>query len=270
MIYGRLTNFDRLSEHFSSTNLIQIFHKKYKSIMTLPPVDELNESTAFLEFLSASDKAEFEELKKKVGSPENRYNRNKRLATFNEMIDSIKHFCIRNDGDDWKRCLVCGICWIGSHDLAINTRQLRILIAKSKSTINGALAKMGYETVPTKGNNADDLVNTIPFLKKHYSEMRQWTIRRMTKIESPIEPLNDDTLASLDILPTPMALDFMSGPEPEFCYDFSVNDQYRNLDLSFEFPILAPNVDPSPEELFKPKDEKSYSQFADSGFSFAM
>ena len=160
----------------------------------------------FIQLLSPADRIEYDELKKKVGSPENRYNRNKRIQTFTEIIESIRQFCIKNDDDDWKRCLVCGICWIphststdlsplspsevddlndnsfygwtNNHDLAINTRQLRVLIAKSKSTINGALAKMGYESVPTKGSDAEDLISAIPFLNNHYTEIRQWTIRR--------------------------------------------------------------------------------------------
>ena len=176
----------------------------------LPNQEEASnvQCNSFIQLLSPSDRIMYEELKKKVGSPENRYNRNKRIQTFTEIIESIRQFCIKNDDEDWKRCLVCGICWIPhsssndssplsppeveglndgnyykwsiNHDLAINTRQLRILIAKSKSTINGALAKMGYESVPTKGSDAEDLIGAIPFLNNHYTEMRQWTIRRHT------------------------------------------------------------------------------------------
>lgn len=174
----------------------------------LPNQEEASnvQCNTFIQLLSPSDRIKYEELKQKVGSPENRYNRNKRIQTFTEIIESIRQFCIKNDDDDWKRCLVCGICWIPhsssnessplsppeveslndsglykwsiNQDLAINTRQLRILIAKSKSTINGALAKMGYESVPTKGSDAEDLIGAIPFLNNHYTEMRQWTIRR--------------------------------------------------------------------------------------------
>ncbi|KAH0789271.1 potassium/sodium hyperpolarization-activated cyclic nucleotide-gated channel 1 [Histomonas meleagridis] len=134
--------------------------------------------------LSPEDQAEFEELQKHVGSPENRYNRNKRLATLNESFDLIRQFCARGDEDDWKRYLVCGICWF-PNGIAINTRQLRVLIAKSKSTINGAIAKMGYTTVPTKGDDATQLLNIIPYLKGHFSELRQWTIRRSATFMTP-------------------------------------------------------------------------------------
>ena len=224
----------------------------------------------FLEILSPADRRSFEELKTKVGSPENRYNRNKRLATFNEIIESIKSFCIRNDGDDWKRCIVCGICWIGKRDLAINTRQLRVLIAKSKSTINGALSKMGYETVPTKGSNAEDLVQTIPFLKKQYNEMRQWTIRRMNKVEAPvesIEPICKEKIeiAIDDISLSPIPFDILSTPEPDLSYDLSINDQDIDLDLSLEFPLIQQNMEP---DMKGP--DKNFRQISDSVFNLAM
>ena len=82
----------------------------------------------------------------------------------------------KNNSNDWKRYLVCGICWIND-DVAINTRQLRILLGKSKSTINGAFAKMGYETMPFRNN--EELLEKIPFLRGNFNEKRQWTVRRL-------------------------------------------------------------------------------------------
>ena len=144
---------------------------------------------AFYEFLSQDDQRQYNELRDRVGSPENRYNRNKRLETFNEILDEIKSYCQRKDSDDWKRYLVCGVCWIDrSSDIAINTRQLRLLILKSKSTINGALAKMGYSTIPIKSHDPTDLIEMIPFLKSHPQELRQWTTRSLTAIKTPKEP----------------------------------------------------------------------------------
>lgn len=144
----------------------------------------IHKTPLYIDLLSAEDQIEFTELQNRVGSPDNRYNRNKRLATLNESFDLIKRFCAKGDEDDWKRYLVCGICWV-QNGIAINTRQLRVLIAKSKSTINGALAKMGYATVPTKGEDASQLLSIIPYLKGHFSELRQWTIRKYICFMSP-------------------------------------------------------------------------------------
>ena len=131
----------------------------------------------FYSKLSESDKFRYQELRRRLSSSENRYNRNKRLETFHEIIKQIEVFCIRNDEDDQIRCLVCGICWI-KDGICVNTRQLRMLLNKSKSTINGSLQKIGYETVPAKGNDILQLIEAMPCLKTNFTEQRQWSIRK--------------------------------------------------------------------------------------------
>lgn len=138
----------------------------------------------FIDLLQHEDKLLYEELQKNVGSPNFRYNRNRRLSTFMDLLECIREYCEHDEHDRWKRYLVCGICWF-KDGIAINTRQLRLLISKSKSAINGAFAKMGYQTIPTKGEEASQLAEKIPFLVGHYSDLRQWTIRK-------ISPLNDN------------------------------------------------------------------------------
>ena len=134
----------------------------------------------YFNFLSLEDQKSYDKLRNVLAAPDHRYNRNKRIDTFTDMLEQIKAFCIRNDAEDWKRYLVCGICWI-NNDIAINTRQLRVLLGKSKSTINGAFSKMGYETLPYR-NNDNGLLDLIPFLRGNFNESRQWTVRRLNSI----------------------------------------------------------------------------------------
>lgn len=89
---------------------------------------------------------------------------------------AIQGYCIHRDEDDWKRCLVCGICWI-QNSVAINTRQLGLLIDKCKSSINGSLQKMGYNTLQSREESSAYLVEAIPFLLNNYMELREWTVR---------------------------------------------------------------------------------------------
>ncbi|KAK8839393.1 hypothetical protein M9Y10_031742 [Tritrichomonas musculus] len=139
----------------------------------------------YIDLLSDEDKRQYEELQKKVGSPNFRYNRNHRLDTLKDIFDCIKDFCEKSDKDKWKRYLVCGICWFDDY-IAINTRQLRLLISKSKSAINGALVKMGYITVSVKGERASLLLETIPFLSGHFIEFRKWSIRKKNPSQDEI------------------------------------------------------------------------------------
>ena len=188
----------------------------------------------FIDLLSYEDQKQYITLREKVGSTENRYNRNKRIQTFQEILSQIRDFCERGEDDDCKRYLVCGITWLGK-DIAINTRQLRLLIIKSKSSINGAFAKMNYETVPIKGEESTALIQKIPFLKGHFMEMRQWTIRRPiseskfdsksdTKTNFQIDSKADFKSFKNDdvIFPKPQ---FFSPepPQPEFDFDKNVS-----------------------------------------------
>lgn len=131
----------------------------------------------FFRLLSEADILAYNQLRSDLSSPNCRNRRNKRLETFSEMLNSIKSFAIRKDEDDWKRCLVCGVLWL-NNGIAINTRQLRLLINKCKSSINGSLHRMGYSTVMCRGDTSNQLVEMIPLLKNNFAELRQWTVRQ--------------------------------------------------------------------------------------------
>lgn len=107
--------------------------------------------------------------------------RNKRVENFTEILEIIKRFCVRGDGDDWRRFLACGYCCIPS-GIAINTRQLKLLVFKCKSSINGSLHKMGLSSNVARAETTNQLLKAIPVLRENVNELRQWTIRQYTSI----------------------------------------------------------------------------------------
>ena len=111
--------------------------------------------------------------------------RNKRLSNFNGAIESIKNFAIRGDKDDKLRSLVAGICWL-PEGIAINTHQLKALLGKCKSSINGSLQKMGFAQNLTRAESITALTNFFPFLRDNTSELRKWSIRHYPSFESSI------------------------------------------------------------------------------------
>jgi len=137
----------------------------------------------YFEFLDINDQETYNRMRSEFMTSEHKYNRGKRVEHFETCLLEIRKFCIRGDQNDWKRFLVCGICWCPSL-LAVNTRQLRLLLDKCKSSINGALSKMGYSTTTIKGECSNELLNAIPFLRGNYVEQRQWSIRS----RSPMSP----------------------------------------------------------------------------------
>jgi hypothetical protein len=86
---------------------------------------------------------------------------------------------------------------------------LRILIAKSKSSINGALKKMYYQPVHMRGENGDRLVAKLPQLKGKYLDLRQWSVRRRRPLPARDKPPDSDSQSSPKD-------DIFGGPPNEF------------------------------------------------------
>jgi hypothetical protein len=153
--------------------------------MTVPDAPETLPNEFSL--LSAADQALYRELRVRVGSQDTRYNRFHCLDILTDSLKQIHSFCMRDDPEYGVRCLVCGVCWLSADEIAVNIRQLRLLLKKSKSTINGCLLKMRYTPVPLKGANTDRLTALIPHLKDQYLELRLWSVRRRQSAESTQE-----------------------------------------------------------------------------------
>ena len=130
----------------------------------------------YWDLLPEQDKVTYLQLKHDFSAGNIKRVRNSRLETFDGILDTIRNFAERGDENDWRRFLVCGVCWM-DNAIAINTRQLRLLVSKCKSSINGSLQKMGYSTNMSHSESWKILFPHIPLLKDHFSELRQWTIR---------------------------------------------------------------------------------------------
>ena len=157
----------------------------------------------FFDLLSESDQKDYYELRNSFTAPNCRNRRGKRLETFTETLDSIKSYAVRHQSDDWKRCLVCGVCWL-DNSIAINIRQLTILVNKCKSSINGSLHKMGYFSSTSHSDTNNALVTAIPLLNGNFPELRQWTIRQLAAVTpQPEIPHYSYSMSSLISTPAP-------------------------------------------------------------------
>jgi hypothetical protein len=128
--------------------------------------------------LSSDDRAHLERLQSFVRSPASKYNRNRKLSAFNEILTMICSFCDRHPDDRWKRCLVCGVCPLECGALAVNTHQLTSFLKRSKSSINGVLADLGYVAVQVSDRDLGFLRAVLQKLDCCH-EIRKWTIRRL-------------------------------------------------------------------------------------------
>jgi hypothetical protein len=126
--------------------------------------------------LSDTNKGEYLAMRQALSSSACKHRRNHSKEINQDIVTTIRSFVMRNDADDWKRGLVCGICWLDA-DIAINTRQLRLLLSKCKSSINAMFQAIGYSTVPTTNDFAGALATLFPVIKDNFGELRKWTIR---------------------------------------------------------------------------------------------
>jgi hypothetical protein len=100
-----------------------------------------------------------------------------RLDVFNDRLATIRRFVERQDDDDWKRALVCGVFFLPD-GLALNIQQLRMLIGKCKSSINGSLQQLGYRAVPPGPDAEEQFLARIPQQCRVLTDLKKWTLRR--------------------------------------------------------------------------------------------
>ena len=135
---------------------------------------------AFWDHLQESDKQQYNIMKTLLSSSQTKNRRNKSAETFQDVLDTIKLYVVRGDDNDLYRGIVCGIYWIND-DIVINTRQLRLLLDKCKSSINGSFQMIGYLSPSSSTDTTPILSKTFPFWKDNFKEIRQWTIRAKPK-----------------------------------------------------------------------------------------
>ena len=168
----------------------------------------------YIELLSQADVVRYNSLRQTLSSNLCRYNRGNRLSTFQEMLTAIKTFCIHNDEDDWKRCLVCGICWL-PQGIAVNNRQFSLLIDKCKSSINGSFQRMGYGTIQSRQDSQKLLTSAIPYLNGKYTEVREWSVRQFAAVTpQPHLPLLPNRIIAPKLSPVPSLPNGMNAMSP--------------------------------------------------------
>lgn len=198
----------------------------------------MNTQAPFPQFwwtLGEEDKYKYACLRAAIASNTFKSQRNKRVSTFTETLNAIKHFAVRGDKDDNKRCLVCGICWL-PEGIAINTHQLRFLISKCKSSINGSLQKTGFSLNLGRTEAANAMTNAFPILKDNTTELRKWTVRRKDDYEQPL------------VSPPPLMrfLPEVDIQRPKRCFEISLAgissnknqpQKFAKPNRSFEIPL---------------------------------
>ena len=224
-------------------------------------------SSGYIKYLSPSDLEGYNQLKDRFHKEVANAKRGEKVEMFNKRLKIIKEYVVRNDDDDWKRSFAAGVIFLDNY-IAINIKQLILLMGKCKSSINGSLHQLGYIARPASKETDENLINSFPIFSKDRRELKKWTIRQKKssrrkqlkqlqehKIEEKImeneEPLVDEP--KQEEIPRRVALPSITTlvPEPMFTktsedvmnvvtHRFPVPAKFRYKMLSaFYFPMLV-------------------------------
>jgi hypothetical protein len=127
-------------------------------------------------FLSTADKEIYRRITAALSAPRSRNQKGRRIEDFSQIIQALEVFEGSDDDGKWKRCLVCGLCRI-PEGIAVNTTQLKRLVFRCKSSINGSLKGIGYGRIISSAVAYESLFKQIPYLRHRPADIRQWTIR---------------------------------------------------------------------------------------------
>lgn len=132
------------------------------------------------QLLTESALGEYLDLRDNCCSSTSKSLKGERLDEFIGRLAAIKRFVEADVIEGWRRCLVCGIFFL-PNGLAINIQQLRIVLGKCKSSINGSLHQLGYITQPPGSQLERELSQLVPLCRSEHAELKKWTLRVTTQ-----------------------------------------------------------------------------------------
>jgi hypothetical protein len=130
----------------------------------------------FWSVLSQSDKNEFLRLRTKFDQDKRSIARDRRAVTFANELFTVLEYIDRSPDNMEARAVVAGVCFVGPI-ICVNTRQLKYLLCRCKSSINGILQELGYVGVRPKSKTRSCVLASMPSLERSAEILRQWSIR---------------------------------------------------------------------------------------------
>jgi hypothetical protein len=102
--------------------------------------------------------------------------KDRRVIAFPRELQAVLNYLERSPDNKESRCIITGLCFVGAV-VCINTRQLKRLLNRCKSSINGSFQQLGYVAVRTKSKARGCAVAALPALEHDQNLLRQWTCR---------------------------------------------------------------------------------------------
>lgn len=186
------------------------------------PKNQNIQAPCHFELLSQADVKDYIIMRNNFSVEVNKSKKGERRESFINTLKIIRSYIERNDADDWKRSLVCGVIFLNGENsifsqikvlssaVAINIQQLRVLLGKCKSSINGSLQQLGYQSLPASpiGKLYEEVIRKVPYFQKDINELKKWTFRENESISRvhnlPLPQINKSlSLGNLQVFQKP-------------------------------------------------------------------
>ena len=128
----------------------------------------------FWNSLSNDDKTAYLNLKESFHGGNGTIQKSRHQASFKKDLYTIHSYIERRTENIDIRSIVCGIHFSGKF-VCVNTRQLKYLLGRCKSSINNGLQQLGY--ISAKNRVKQVIVSVLPSLLHEGTVLRQWTLR---------------------------------------------------------------------------------------------
>jgi hypothetical protein len=177
--------------------------------------------------LSHSDKDRYVQLRAQfIAAFQESKSKGKALSdsTFRQEVQAVVDFTGYSELHREERSIVAGLA-CGGHSLAINNRELKKLLGRCKSSINGSFQRMGYSVVTACAKARECVLSLLPSLHKDAGALRQWTVRYS---DNPLLTTPDHPPDFAVVAPSDGCLDSMKSDEGQTATsDTSTNDVAR-------------------------------------------
>jgi hypothetical protein len=131
---------------------------------------------AFWNLLSQDDRTEYIRLRNGFRHGQKISSKDRRVITFRRELTLVIQFLERSRENLEARCVVTGVCFAGGV-ICVNCRQLKSLLNRCKSSINGSFQQLCYVAVRTKSKARGCVVGVLPSLQNDPVLLKQWTAR---------------------------------------------------------------------------------------------
>ena len=183
----------------------------------------------FWELLSSEDKAEYLALQQSLLNRHCSQTKERHSQPFKNELQAILSYIERRPELQETRCIISGV-FFGNSFVCVNTRQLKYLIGRCKSSINNGFQQLGYMSTKTKVRQC--ILSVLPSLLHDQSLLRQWTMRCYDKkLSNESVPLYSQKISRL-----PISISSL---------DQNNMNLYNNNNATPECAYLPPNYNPN-------------------------